>query len=264
MPLADATDNDDLQTRLLALLGPGAVTTADLAALDELHIGGRAATLHLAASLNLKPGMQVLDIGSGLGGAARHMAEQYGAHVTGIDLDEKYCALAAMLSDRTGLQALTEFHAGNALDLPYPEGRFDAAYSLHTAMSIADKAALYQGIHRVLKPGAGFVLYDVLAGSNPEPPAYPLPWSATAAQSFLLTMAELDRVLRASGFEVTACDDRTPFARKALQRVLESGKEGAIGLVSPEDARLRIANLSMAIDDSRCAVWQVSCRRTPV
>ncbi len=47
------------------------LTVDDLAPVDEFHIGGRRATAELAAQLPLASGMKLLDIGSGLGGAAR-------------------------------------------------------------------------------------------------------------------------------------------------------------------------------------------------
>ena len=53
----------------------GALTTADLGAIDEFHIRGRKATLELAEGLNLTAGTRVLDLGSGLGGPARTLAE---------------------------------------------------------------------------------------------------------------------------------------------------------------------------------------------
>jgi hypothetical protein len=67
-----------------------AVTTADLAPVDEFHIGGRQATADLAAQLSLKPGAHLLDIRSGLGGASRYFAHEYRCRVTGIDLTEEY------------------------------------------------------------------------------------------------------------------------------------------------------------------------------
>ena len=82
-----------------------ALTTADLATVDEFHIRGRKATLDLAERMNLRPDCEVLDIGSGLDGAARALAETYGCHVTGVDLTPAFCQAAETLSgwlDETG------------------------------------------------------------------------------------------------------------------------------------------------------------------
>ena len=54
------------------------LTTTDLATVDEFHIRGRKATLELAGQMNLNAESHVLDIGSGLGGPARILAEIYG------------------------------------------------------------------------------------------------------------------------------------------------------------------------------------------
>src|SRR6266480_4675694 len=53
------------------------LTTTDLAIVDEFHIRGRKATLELASQMNLNADSHVLDIGSGLGGPARTLAETY-------------------------------------------------------------------------------------------------------------------------------------------------------------------------------------------
>ena len=60
--------------------------TADLVAVDEFHIRGRKATLELGERMKLNARSHVLDIGSGLGGPARTLAETYGCRVTGLDL----------------------------------------------------------------------------------------------------------------------------------------------------------------------------------
>jgi hypothetical protein len=51
------------------------LTTADLATVDEFHIRGRKATMELAEQLKLTEDARVLDVGSGLGGPARTLAE---------------------------------------------------------------------------------------------------------------------------------------------------------------------------------------------
>lgn len=250
-----------LADRILAALDGAAVTTDSLSAFDELHIGGRAATRYLMEALHLAPGMQVLDIGSGLGGAARYAAETFSATVTGIDLSPAYTAIAGMLSEKAGIADRVSFHMGTALSMPFANQAFDAAYSIHTAMNIEDKLDLYKEVRRVLKPGAVFGLYDVLAGERPDEPDFPLPWSATPATSFLLTIHDLRMLLEMTGFEILSAEERKVFALAALEKALSGKNPGGIALAGSDDFAVRVANLSVAIADSRCALWQVICRK---
>ena len=150
------------------------LTVDALAAVDEFHIRGRAATEELAACVKLTPEHKVLDVGCGLGGTSRFLASRYGCDVTGIDLTESYCQIATMLSERVGVTAT--FHCGTALDLPYNDASFDVVWTEHAQMNIADKARFYDEIRRVLKPGGRFAFHDIFAGSNPSV-SYPVPWA---------------------------------------------------------------------------------------
>src|ERR1700746_2057460 len=62
------------------------ITADDLSVVDEFHIGGREAAEGTAAQIRLRPGMKLLDIGSGIGGPARYFSSAHGCRVTGIDL----------------------------------------------------------------------------------------------------------------------------------------------------------------------------------
>jgi 2-polyprenyl-3-methyl-5-hydroxy-6-metoxy-1,4-benzoquinol methylase len=64
--------------------------TADLAPVDEFHIGGRQTTIDFAGHLGASRGMHLLDIGCGLGGASRYFAHALDCRVSGIDLTEEY------------------------------------------------------------------------------------------------------------------------------------------------------------------------------
>jgi cyclopropane fatty-acyl-phospholipid synthase-like methyltransferase len=75
----------------------------DLSAVDEFHFRGRKATLQLAEEMKLSEDARVLDIGSGLGGPARTLAEEYGCSVIGLDLTQTFCEVADILSDWVNL-----------------------------------------------------------------------------------------------------------------------------------------------------------------
>ena len=73
----------------LAGKDPASITVDDLAPIDASHTRGREGTLEVASLTELKPTDRVLDIGCGLRGTTRHLAKQYGCHVTGFDLTQE-------------------------------------------------------------------------------------------------------------------------------------------------------------------------------
>ena len=74
------------------------LTVEDLTPFDQNHSGGLAGTKDLASIAGIHEGMQILDVGSGVGGPARFLASEYGCDVTGIDLTEEFCLAAEMLT----------------------------------------------------------------------------------------------------------------------------------------------------------------------
>jgi MPBQ/MSBQ methyltransferase len=188
------------------------LTPADLAPIDEFHIRGREATLELARAANLDSTKRVLDVGSGVGGTSRCLAQEFGCRVTGIDLTDEYCRAAAMLSDRIGLAALIDYRQGDATNLPFPDASFNVVWTEHVAMNIPDKPRLYEEMYRVLKPGGTLAIYDVLAGPS-GPVLFPVPWARTPESSFLATPQGLRDLLEKAGFTVAAWSDTTDTAR---------------------------------------------------
>lgn len=177
------------------------LTTADLASIDEFHIRGRQATLELAQRMDIGPGCHVLDIGSGLGGPARTLAEVYGCRVTGIDLSSEFCTAAQQLSRWVAFSDRVSFSQGDATALTCEAGAFDAAMTIHLGMNVAAKDTVYAGAHRALKAGRIFAVYDILQGEGGEV-NYPVPWARDPAISHLATPAEMRLLLQAAGFRI--------------------------------------------------------------
>lgn len=214
--VADHYTRGGLLDRLLdALRGAGKdiehLTIDDLAPIDELHSRRRAATEELARMLSPKSGQHVIDMGSGLGGPSRYLAQTFGCMVTGVDLTDEFVIAARELTRRCGLADRVQFHQGSVLALPFDDASFDLAWSQNVAMNIADRAGWYAEIHRVLKPGGRLALQDVALGEAGEP-HYPVVWADTPATSFLHVPAETRAMLEAAGFRVLAWHDNTDVA----------------------------------------------------
>ena len=180
----------------------------DLAGIDEFHIRGAEATIELAEEIGLNQRMKLLDVGSGLGGPSRRLASVYGCRVTGLDLTEAYCRVAQELSARTNLEHLVSYQTGSALNMPYANMSFDALWTQHVAMNIAEKNKLYTEMYRVLKPGGRLAIYDVMAGPGGDV-YFPIPWARDPSISFLATDKELRYHLEQTGFNIASWRDTT-------------------------------------------------------
>ena len=246
-------------------VNPADATPADLNPVDEFHIGGPAATGRLVAQAGLRPDMRVLDIGSGLGGTARHIAGQIGCHVTGIDLTREFVATAMELSAMVGLGDRTRFRVGSAFDLPLADAGFDAALLLHVGMNIPDKRRLMAEAARVLRPGAPFVVYEVMRTGEGEL-VFPVPWASVAEDSFVATPDAYRDAARAAGFTVEIEQERRAFAldffSKMRARVAESGPPPlGIHLLMGETAPQKIANMIANIKAGRIAPVEMILRK---
>jgi ubiquinone/menaquinone biosynthesis C-methylase UbiE len=242
------------------------LTPDDLAPVDEFHIGGRKATADFAAEFAPAAGMHLLDIGSGLGGPARYFAQSYRCRVTGLDLSEEYVAVAGALAQRVGLAGAVSYRQGSALALPFPDASFDGAYMLHVGMNIADKARLFSEVHRVLKPGGRFGLYDVMR-IDEGPFQYPVPWSSGEETNFIETPATYRALLSAEGFELVKERDRRQIAvdfyrERAANAAKRSGRSPfAVPVYMGATAAQKVANMSALLERGIIAPVEMICRR---
>lgn len=227
---------------------PARPTVAELGAYDEFHIGGRRATDHFMALLKPARGMKILDIGCGIGGAARFTAAAFGAEVTGIDLTPEFIETASALNGAVGMNGNPAFETGSALDLPFTDEIFGMAYTIHAAMNIADKAGMYREAARVLKLGAALGIYDIMAGSG-DALQFPVPWSTVPETSFLATPVEIKNMLEAAGFEVTHEESRRDFALETFEK-----NKGQKPLPFRKgDFAQKVANLKANVEAGLCA-----------
>ena len=206
-------------------LDPDNFAPDDLKAGDEFHTGGLQATEHFLTHLTIAPNMRVLDVGCGIGGTSRFIADKTGAHVTGVDLTPEFVDAARTLSALCGLGDKTEFHVGSALGMPVPDDTFDVAIQMHVGMNIADKASVFREVARALKPGGTFAVFDVMKGEADEPLVFPLPWSAVPDTSFLAPPEHYEKAADASGFSTVLEHDRSDFAKAFFEEVARKTAE---------------------------------------
>jgi SAM-dependent methyltransferase len=111
---------------------------------DQNHVGGSLFVEELARKSGIVPGSEVLDLGCGLGGADRYLAEVYGCCVHGVDLSPERCLDADALTRLVGLQHRVTFECGDISTLPLPRRRFDVLWGQGAWAHLRDKQAFIQ------------------------------------------------------------------------------------------------------------------------
>ena len=206
----------------LAELGKGPadpISVDQLSAFDQLHYHGTAA---LDVALNMIGGgtdQHWLEIGSGLGGPARYLAQQSDIRITALELQPEQNDLAVRLTSRCGVEAQIVHACGDFLDYDFGGQQFDAVVSWLALYHIPARPELLAKCHALLKPGGRFYTEDLCS------------IGAIGAQQ----MADLERDLyaitlpglegyrsdlEAAGFAIENCEEMTAdwsqFTRERL------------------------------------------------
>ena len=237
------------------------LTLADLAPVDAFHLRGREATLELADAASITRDERVLDVGCGLGGSARHIANECGCSVTGLDLTEVYCDVATTLSDLVGLGDRTEFQCGSALSMPFADDSFDCVWTEHAQMNIDDKRGFYSEIARVLRPGGRLVFHDVFAGPGGDP-HFPVPWAEVAELSRLIEPPRLRSLLDSLGYSVVEWRDVSAATLTWLEKLAQRANPPStgLGLLMGETTPDKLANIQRNVREERVTVLQCVLR----
>ncbi len=224
------------------------VTLEDLAPVDEFHIGGRKATESFLSQLNFSEQDHILDVGCGLGGASRFVANKYNNQVSGIDLTQEYIETGKALCAWVGLDKQVTLHHGNALSMPFQDETFDGGFTMHASMNIENKVQLFTEVYRVLRPGTSFGIYDVMRIGDGKL-TYPVPWATVPSTSNLATPNQYKQALSDAGFAVSTENNRHDFTlgffKEFRAKSEASGGSPPIGLhiLMEESTAVKVKNM---------------------
>ncbi len=240
---------------------PEHLTTDDLAPVDQFHIGAKDATLELLRRAGLQRGAEVVDVGGGLGGPARTLASEADCRVTVLDLTESFLRAGELLTERTGLSDRVTFRHGNALDMPFADASFDAAWTQHSSMNIEDKERLYAEMHRVLRPGGRLAIHEIMAGPT-QPIHFPVPWAREPEISFLRPPAAVRSTVAGVGFRevdwANVTEAALAFWRQRLAAAAAQATPFPVGLhlILGPDLRPMAQNILRNLEEGRLEVIQ--------
>ena len=194
---------------------------------DFLSFSGTETTDVLAERAEIGAGTRVLDVGCGLGGPAFHLAETWGAIVTGVDLVELNIDLATERSSARGLSDRVQFRVANALDLPFADEEFDVVFGQDAWCHVPGKRELMAECSRLVRPG-GFIAFSDWLQIGPMDADLESAALAASATADLVDIAGYCDLLAENGFVDSWVEDTSDLFVARYREVMAhlDAKEG--------------------------------------
>ena len=169
--------------------------------LDSLEQAQQNKKARIAAKLLLKPGMRVLDIGSGFGGLALYLARCYQVEVVGVTLSEEQYEVATARAKADGLNKLVSF---KLLDYRTENDRYDRIVSVgmfeHVGRGHYDE--FFGKVNELLRDDGICLLHSI---GRMAPPGSAMPWITKYIfpGSYTPSLSETTAVVERAGLWIT-------------------------------------------------------------
>jgi cyclopropane fatty-acyl-phospholipid synthase-like methyltransferase len=131
-----------------------------LSSFDQYHYMGTDSVDEAIQMLEIDSSDRVIDVGSGIGGPARYLADKTGCHVTALELQEELNQIGSSLTERCGLSDLVEHRWGNILDFSEDDGDFDFVVSWLAFLHIPERQVLFDKCSHILKNNGEMFIED--------------------------------------------------------------------------------------------------------
>jgi len=161
MNLYSQVDRIYSDLRAIGIADDGPLDVEMLTPFDQYHYFGTDAVDEAIAMAGITADSRVLDVGSGLGGPARYLANATGCKVTALELQEDLNEVAAKLTDRCGLSGNIDHVCGDVLAWEAPAESHDQLMSYLALYHIDDPTTLFATCATALKPGGRMYIEDL-------------------------------------------------------------------------------------------------------
>lgn len=182
----------------------------DVNKFDQMHYYGSKAVNEAIDMLGVSSSHKILDVGSGLGGPARHLAHTTNCSVTCLELQEDLHSEGQDLTRRCNLQEKVTHISGDFLKMDLGDGSYDFIVSWLVFLHIPDKKSIFERCFHNLKPGGKIFIEDFYQKSGVDLTEDDL--RVYEQDLYMSNLAEKDAYIsqvKAAGFTDVQFDDLT-------------------------------------------------------
>ncbi|MGP3951506.1 methyltransferase domain-containing protein [Streptomyces sp. 7N604] len=195
----------------------------------------------MISGLAAQAGQRVLDIGCGIGHPALRLISACDVNVVGITVSHDQVAQATERAAAAGLADRATFQFADAMDMPFPDGSFDAAWAFESMWHMPDRRHVLAETARVLRPGGRLAIADVIERGpvSPEGRVVLDHICENYAVRSLGTVDEYQKALAANGFvdvEIRDISDNVSRTLAVMADAVETVRDKLADLVGEEQA----------------------------
>lgn len=206
--------------------------------------------------LGLHTASHVLEVASGSGGPALHLARKYGCRVTGMDINAEGIAAAGRALMRQAPKSRVNFKMADAnTTLPFPDRAFDALLCIDSMNHFPARLNTLKEWHRVLRKGGRAVFTDPVVITGPVTSEELTRRSSIGLFLFVPRLYNEELIVKA-GFRLVSQLDVTENAALVSRRWREARERFRDDLL-----RIEGAERYQGVQDFLAAVHKLSAER---
>ncbi len=161
-------------------------------------------TEKVAQNADLKTGMQVADLGCGIGGPAMYLAKKYAIKVDGVSITRKQIAQANKDASDRGLADNAKFYAEDYCHTSLESTAYNVVYGIESYCHAQDKLDVLKESARLLKSNGKLVVLDFFwkgTEKNEKDKVAMKNWAKSWAVSDFAYEKEFEEKLEQAGFK---------------------------------------------------------------
>ncbi len=197
----------------------------------------------IGALLGLRPGLRLLDVGSGSGWPGLYLAETSGCDVALVDLPLAGLRIAAERAVRDRIPGACWTAVGDAAGLPFRDGSFDAVSHSDVLCCLEDKRAVLEACRRVIRDGGRMVFSVISVAPGLSRDDYRR--AVENGPEFIESETDYPALLGQTGWGIVDCNDFTMDYAASCRRQLradEARKDQLVKLIGAAEFAERLAD----------------------
>ncbi len=207
--------------------------------------GGKQQIVGMTKLLALNKKMTMLEVGAGMGGPARVLAENFGVWVEGLEQAEKMVEIGNQISEKEGLSKKVSLKAFEEKAFDHLDRKYDRIFSKECFFQFTQKKVILETLFQNLKPEGLMLITDyTIENEGVVGTEDYRQWrDGEYRRPYPITKKEMETLLKDAGFVVRISEDITDQYLQMISAAWKGADKVIAGLVQEENGTKMIDTL---------------------